>query len=135
MIAATAVAAPVIASAAERQPRDEVILQLNSIPVEWPQYHRIDSFAYKPQVGDSLKLVSEARENNEEEAIAVYTMDSKRLGYISQRHNVSLTRAMQRGGQQHAEIKMIAAPYVEGKKVQGWGAFRIDVEVSAPTYV
>lgn len=132
LLAATAVTAPTIVSAAVRQPRDETILQLNSIPLAWPQYHKIDSFAVEPRVGDDLTLVREAQHNFDEEAVAVYTSDYKRLGYISRRHNAAIAWAMQRGTVQKAKITMIAAPYVRGKVVRGWGAFRIDVEVSAP---
>jgi len=134
-VAATAVTAPTIVSAAVRQPRDEAILQLNSIPLSWPQFHRLESFASEPKVGDKLTLVREAEHNFDEEAVAVYTSDWKRLGYISRQHNAAVGWAMQRGTQQHAEIKMIAEPYVRGKAVRGWGAFRINVEISAPALV
>ena len=132
MIAATAVTAPMIVSAAVRQPRDEAILQLNSIPLSWPQYHRMESFAEPPKVGDSLTLVREAQHNFDEQAVAVYTSDFKRLGYISRRHNNAVAWAMQRGTKAEARITMIAEPYVRDKRISGWGSFHIDVEVSAP---
>jgi len=124
-----------IVSAAVREPRDEVILQLNSIPLAWPQYHRLDGFAYKPEVGDSLTLVHEAQDNSDEDSIAVYTADSKRLGYISRQHNHSVAWAMRRGGRQDAKIKMLAEPHVDGKQIRGWASFHIDVEISAPAFV
>ena len=135
LLAATAVTAPTIVSAAVRQPRDEIILQLNSIPLAWPQYHKIDSFAFEPHVGDTLTLVREAQNTFDEEAVAVYTSEYERLGYISRRHNAAVAWAMQRGTTHEARITMIAEPYARGKVVRGWGAFRIDVEVSASALV
>ena len=132
MIAATAAAAPSIVSAAVRQPRDETILELNVVPLAWPQYHKIDSFAEEPRVGDTVTLVREAQHGFEEEAVAVYTANYKRLGYIPRRHNAAMSWSLERGEARQAQISHIAEPSVRGKQIRGWGAFHIDVRVSAP---
>lgn len=132
MIGATAVAAPSIVSAAVRQPRDETILELNSVPLAWPQYHKIDSFADEPLVGDKVTLVREAQHGFEDEAVAVYTSNFKRIGYVPRKHNAAFSWSLQRGEAREAFISKIAEPSVRGKQIRGWGAFHIDVKVSAP---
>lgn len=132
MLGATAVAAPSIASAAVRLPRDETILELNSVPLAWPQLHKLDSFVEEPRVGDTVTLVREAQHGFEDEAVAVYTSNFKRLGYIPRRHNAAFAWSLERGEARQASISKIAEPSVRGKQVRGWGAFHIDVRVSAP---
>ena len=133
MIAATAVAAPGVVSAAVRQPRDETIFEHKSVPLAWPQYHQIDSFAEAPNVGDKVTLVREAQHSlpGEAEGVAVYTSNFKRIGYIPRQHNGAFTWALKRGEAREARISKIAEPLVRGKPVSGWGAFHIDVRVSA----
>lgn len=133
MIGATAVAAPSVVSAAVRQPRDETILELNSVPLTWPQYHQIESFAETPSVGDKVTLVREAQHSlpGEAEGVAVYTANFKRIGYVPRQHNGAFGWAMKRGEVREARIARIAEPVVRGKSIAGWGAFHIDVRFSA----
>ncbi len=133
MIAATAVAAPGVVSAAVRQPRDETIFERKSVPLAWPQYHKFDSFAEPPNVGDKVTLVREAQHSlpGEAEGVAVYTSNFKRIGYIPRQHNGAFTWALKRGEAREARISEIAEPIVRGKQIRGWGAFHIDVRVSA----
>jgi len=126
---------PGVVSAAVRQPRDETILELNSVPLAWPQYHKIDSFAEEPRVGDKVTLVREAQNGFEDEAVAVYTSNFKRLGYVPRKHNAAFSWSLQRGEAREAVISQIAEPTVRGKQIRGWGAFHIDVRVSAPAMV
>ncbi len=131
MLGATAVAAPSLVSAAVRQPRDETILELNSVPLAWPQYQKLDSFAEQPRVGDKVTLVREAQNGFDDEAVAVYTSNFKRIGYIPRKHTAAFSWSLQRGEAREARISKIAEPSVRGKQIRGWGAFHVDVRVSA----
>ncbi len=131
MIAATAVAASGVVSAAVRQPRDETILELKSVPLAWPQYHMIDSFVETPKIGDTVTLVREAQNGFDEEAVAVYTSNFKRIGYVPRKHNAAVSWSLERGGAREATISQIAEPSVRGKQIRGWGAYHIDMKVTA----
>jgi len=43
----------------------------------------------------------------------------------------AFTWALKRGEAREARISEIAEPIVRGKQIRGWGAFHIDVRVSA----
>lgn len=136
MLGAAAVATPSLAGAVVGAPRaDDTILSLKSVPLAWPQYHQISTFSETPNLGDAVTLVREDKAPFDDDAIAVYSANWKRIGYIPRRHTPALSWAMERGVARQAHITQIAEPVVRGQRVPGWGAFHIDVTVSAPAMV
>jgi hypothetical protein len=129
LVGASALSATVAFPAMAATPADDTILQLRSVPLAWPQYHRLDAAAQAPRLGEAVSLVREGPQEVEAEAIAVVTADGQRLGVIPRRHNAALFWAMQRGEVSEARIAKVATPVVRGKPVPGWGAYHIDVTV------
>lgn len=130
MLGAAAVLTPGIAGAVSATPRDETILTLNSVPLSWPQYHKLSSFDATPKVGQSVTLRREARAPFDDEAVAVFSEAGERLGYISRQHNAALSWAMDRGEAPEARITRINGPVVRGQGISGWGAFHVDVRIA-----
>ena len=130
MLGAAAFVTPSLAGAVSATPRDETILSLNSVPLSWPQYHKLSSFDMTPKVGENVMLKREARAPFDEEAIVVISESGERLGFIPRQHNAAISWAMERGEVNEARITKIAGPVVRGKGIAGWGHFHVDVHVA-----
>lgn len=68
------------------------------------QYQDIDETAKKLRFGDRLQLEREPRNHHDKNAIAVYTTDSVKLGYIPKSENYALAKIMDSGSQPPAHI-------------------------------
>jgi len=135
LIGATALTATASLSAHAAVPDDRTILQLRSVPLAWPQYHRLDAALPVPKEGERVSLVREGAHDVEAEAIAVFAANGERIGAIPRRHNAAMFWALERGEVSDARITRVATPVVRGAAVPGWGAFHIDVTVSRPALV
>jgi hypothetical protein len=135
LIGASALTATASIPAYAAVPDDRTILQLRSVPLAWPQYHRLDAALPVPAEGERVSLVREGRQDVEAEAIAVFAANGERIGAIPRRHNAAMFWAMERGEVSEARIARVASPVVRGNPVPGWGAFHIDVTVSRASLV
>lgn len=135
LVGASALSATVAFPAGAASPADDAILQLRSVPLAWPQYHRLDTAIPAPREGDRVTLVREGPEEVEAAAIAVFAADGARLGAIPRRHNAALFWALQRGDDVEARVVKVATPVVRGHPVPGWGAFHVDITVRRAVFV
>lgn len=131
MLGAAAVATPGLAVAMPPAPRDETILSLVSVPLAWPQYHRIASFERMPRAGDDVVLERQDTAPFDGEAIRVRTLGGEDLGYIPRRHAPALSWALERGEPGIARLSHVAEPMVRGQRIAGWASFHVDIHVSA----
>lgn len=132
--AATALATaatPAVAASLTRTPVDGTVLSLPSVPLAWPQYHKLSALTRVPAVGEGV-VIERARDlATDEAAFLIHTTNGERLGAIPRRHGPALAWALERGDKVLVRVSKVAPPMGNEGPVMGWGAFHVDVTVSA----
>lgn len=110
-------------------PGSKSILTLGSVPIAWPLYYRLENFELTPRVGSEVFLTRDVAHPSRERGISVALASGETLGYVTEQHHAALDWALQRAGRVDARIMAVDEPVVRGRRVPGWGAFRISVDI------
>jgi hypothetical protein len=105
------------------------LLTLDNISLAWPVYHRLSFFDGMPEAGDPVVLERDVAHPSGERGISVTTSAGETLGYVTNQHFAALDWALKRAGAVDARISEVNLAVVNGKRVPGWGAFRIDTKI------
>lgn len=125
--ASAAIISPVSAFAAQGGPSP--LLSLTGVPLAWPLYHRLGASDGIALAGDRVVLERDVAHPSGRRGIAVHRLSGETIGFVTDRHHGAIDWAMQRGGAVEAEITAVDRPVVAGKRVPGWGGYRIDITV------
>jgi len=129
--ASAALATPGLALAADATMAERAgpspFFNLPDVPLAWPLYHSAAHRDSMPEVGASVYLERDVVHPSGDRGIAVFAKSGEALGYVTGGHFAAIDWAMKRAGRVDAKLVAVDEPVVRGRRIPGWGAFRISV--------